>query len=127
MDAKELTKAEEQLMQVLWNMQKAFVREIIDQMPNPKPPHSSVSTLMRILEAKGVVGYEAFGKSHRYYPLISREEYKKFQLKKLLGNYFDNSVHKLFSYFIQEQPIPEEDVQAIEKMIHQLKDKNVDR
>ena len=95
METKDLTKAEEQLMQVLWKMQRAFIREIIDQMPEPKPVHSSVSTIMRVLEAKGLVGYDAFGKSHRYFPLISREEYKRFQLMKLLSNYFENSAQKL--------------------------------
>ncbi|CAG5067404.1 hypothetical protein DYBT9623_00125 [Dyadobacter sp. CECT 9623] len=122
MEAKDLTKAEEQLMQMLWKMQRAFIREIIDQMPEPKPVHSSVSTIMRVLETKGLVGYDAFGKSHRYYPLISREEYKRFQLMKLMGNYFDNSAQKLFSFFIDEQKIPEEDVREINKMLLTLKD-----
>jgi len=122
METKDLTKAEEQLMQVLWKMQRAFIREIIDQMPEPKPVHSSVSTIMRVLEAKGLVGYDAFGKSHRYFPLISREEYKRFQLMKLLSNYFENSVQKLFSFFIDQQQIPEEDVKEIKKMILTLKD-----
>ena len=122
METKDLTKAEEQLMQVLWKMQRAFIREIIDQMPEPKPVHSSVSTIMRVLEAKGLVGYDAFGKSHRYFPLISREEYKRFQLMKLLSNYFENSAQKLFSFFIDQQQIPEEDVRKIKKMILTLKD-----
>lgn len=122
METKDLTKAEEQLMQVLWKMQRAFIREIIDQMPEPKPVHSSVSTIMRVLEAKGLVGYDAFGKSHRYFPLISREEYKRFQLMKLLSNYFENSAQKLFSFFIDQQHIPEEDVKKIKKMILTLKD-----
>ena len=122
METKDLTRAEEQLMQVLWKMQRAFIREIIDQMPEPKPVHSSVSTIMRVLEAKGLVGYDAFGKSHRYFPLISREEYKRFQLMKLLSNYFENSAQKLFSFFIDQQQIPEEDVKEIKKMILTLKD-----
>jgi len=122
METKDLTKAEEQLMQMLWKMQRAFIREIIDQMPEPKPVHSSVSTIMRVLEAKGFVGYDAFGKSHRYFPLISREEYKRFQLMKLLSNYFENSAQKLFSFFIDQQQIPEEDVKEIKKMILTLKD-----
>lgn len=124
MEIKDLTRAEDQLMQVLWKMQKAFIREIIDQMPEPKPVHSTVSTIMRVLEAKDLVGYEAFGKSHRYYPLISREEYKRFQLMKVLGNYFDNSAQKLFSFFIHEHQIPKEDIREIEKMIHRLKDQH---
>ena len=121
MEAKDLTKAEEQLMQVLWKLQKAFIREVVEQMPDPKPLHSSVSTIMRVLESKGLVGYEAFGKSHRYYPLISKEEYRRFQLMKLLGNYFDNSAQKLFSFFMDEQAVPKEDIREIEKMIHTLK------
>lgn len=121
MKTKDLTKAEEQLMQVLWKMQKAFVKEMVEQMPEPKPVQSSVSTIMRVLEAKGLVGYDAFGKSHRYYPLISREEYKRYQLVKLMGNYFDNSVQKLFSFFMDEHAVPKEDVKEIEEMLLRLK------
>ena len=71
---KQLTKAEEEVMQYLWKLEKAFVKEILEQMPEPKPAYNTVSTIVRILEQKGFLGFEAFGKSHRYYPLITKED-----------------------------------------------------
>jgi len=73
---KQLTKAEEQVMQVLWQLKKAYVRDIIDQLPAPKPAYNTVSTIVRILERKGFVGYSAFGKSHEYFPLIEKKSYR---------------------------------------------------
>lgn len=99
MEIKELTRAEEQIMQVLWTLEDAFVKEIIDELPEPKPAYNTVSTIIRILETKGFVSHKAFGKSHRYFPLINREEYKSFATGKLLTNYFGNSVESMFSFF----------------------------
>ena len=81
---KELTKAEEQVMQILWQLEKAFVKEIIEQMPDPKPAYNTVSTIVRILEKKGFVSYEAFGKTHRYYPLMSKREYTRLFMKNFM-------------------------------------------
>ena len=76
MEIKELTRAEEQIMQVLWQLKKGFVKNVIDVLPAPKPAYNTVSTIIRILETKGFIGHNAFGKSHEYYPLISREQYQ---------------------------------------------------
>lgn len=122
MDIKDLTKVESQLMQVLWKLERAFVKEIIHELPDPKPAYSTVSTIIRILENKGVIGYEAFGKTHRYYPLISREEYMRHEADKFLGNYFSNSVQDMFSFFIREKKIDMKDAGEILKMIDQIKD-----
>ena len=78
----ELTKAEEEIMQVLWQLDKAFVKEVVEQLPEPKPAYNTVSTIIRILEKKGFVDHEAFGKSHRYFPLIEKEDYSKQSLTK---------------------------------------------
>ena len=80
----ELTKAEEQVMQVLWQMEKAFVKEVIAQMDEPKPAYTTVSTIIRILEKKGFIGFVAFGKTHQYYPIISKETYKTDLSKNLI-------------------------------------------
>ncbi|HEY0897063.1 MAG TPA: BlaI/MecI/CopY family transcriptional regulator, partial [Sphingobacteriaceae bacterium] len=88
MEIKELTKAEEQIMQVLWDLGSGFVKDVIDRLPDPKPAYNTVSTIVRILETKGFVDHEAFGKSHRYRPVISREQYKSFATEKLLSGYF---------------------------------------
>jgi predicted transcriptional regulator len=123
MEVKELTKAEEQLMQVLWDMKKAFVKEIIDQLPDPKPIYSTVSTIIRVLEAKGLVDYEAFGRTHRYFPLITKEDYKRQETEKLLANYYENSVQNMFSFFIKEEKLQLGDVDEIMKMIGNIKSK----
>ncbi|MBE5319723.1 BlaI/MecI/CopY family transcriptional regulator [Pedobacter sp. MR2016-19] len=123
MEIKDLTKAEEQIMQVLWQLEKAFVKEVIDELPLPKPAYNTVSTIIRILETKGFIGHEAFGKAHQYYPLISKEEYKRHATEKLLGNYFENSVESMFSFFVKEEKLDLSDVDEILKMINKIKHK----
>jgi Predicted transcriptional regulator len=122
MDIKDLTKVESQLMQVLWKLEKAFVKEIINELPDPKPAYSSVSTIIRILENKGVIAYEAFGKTHRYYPLITKEEYMLYETEKLLDNYFSSSVQDMFSFFVREKKVDMKDAEQLLKMIDKMKD-----
>lgn len=99
---KELTKAEEQVMQQLWKLEKAFVNDILDKLPEPKPAYNTVSTIIRILEKKGFVDHEAFGKTHRYFPLVSKQEYTKVYMKNFLSNYFGNSFREMVSFFAKE-------------------------
>ncbi len=99
---KELTKAEEQVMHLLWKKEKAFVKELIEQMPDPKPAYNTVSTIVRILEKKGFVAYEAFGKTHRYFPLISKKEYTRKYMKNFMKGYFSNSFKEMVSFFARE-------------------------
>jgi BlaI family penicillinase repressor len=84
MEIKDLTRAEEQIMQVLWQLEKGFVKDVLDVLPEPKPAYNTVSTIIRILETKGFVGHNAFGKSHEYHPVVSKEDYKNFAADKLL-------------------------------------------
>jgi predicted transcriptional regulator len=123
MELKELTKAEEQIMQVLWTLEKAFVKEVIDELPSPKPAYNTVSTIIRILETKGFVEHEAFGKSHRYAPIVSKEQYKSFATEKLLTGYFGNSVENMFSFFVKKEKIDLKEADEILKMIKNLKSK----
>jgi BlaI family penicillinase repressor len=123
MEIKELTRAEEQIIQVLWTLEKAFVKDLVDELPDPKPAYNTVSTIIRILETKGFVAHEAFGKSHQYYPLISKEEYKSFATGKLLNNYFENSVESMFSFFLKEEKIDLKEADEIMKLIEKLKNK----
>jgi len=88
---KELTKAEEQIMLVLWRLEKSFVKNVIDCLPDPKPAYNTVSTIVRILEKKGFVAHNAYGKTHEYYPVVSRDDYKKRFLKSFIKRYFGNS------------------------------------
>lgn len=123
MEVKELTKAEEQLMQVLWDLKKAFVKDVIDELPEPKPAYNTVSTVIRILESKGFVAHTSFGKSHQYYPIITKEAYKSFATEKLLNGYFGNSVESMFSFFIKKEKIDLAEADEIMKMIANLKNK----
>lgn len=120
---KELTRAEEQIMQILWQLEKGFVKEVIDLLPTPKPAYNTVSTFIRILETKGFVAHNSFGKSHQYYPLVSKEEYQNFSADKLLTGYFGNSVERMFSFFVEKEKIDLKEADEIIKLIEKLKQK----
>lgn len=115
---KELTKAEEQIMQVLWDLNRAFVKEIIDRLPDPKPAYNTVSTIVRILQDKGFVGHETYGKSHCYYPLVDKDTYTRKFLKNFIGNYFQNSFSQMVSFFAKEENV---DLKELEKILEQAK------
>lgn len=121
MEIKELTKAEEQIMQVLWDLKEGFVKEVIEQLSEPKPAYNTVSTIIRILETKGFIDHTAYGKSHQYYPIISKEEYKSFATEKLMSGYFENSVESMFSFFVKKQKIDLAEADEIMKMIEKIK------
>ena len=117
-DLKELTKAEDQVMQILWKLQKGFVKDIIDEMPNPKPAYNTVSTIVRILENKGFVDHKAYGKTHEYFPVITKEKYTKFYLNNVIKGYFNGSFQNLVSFFAKENKM---DVHELEKLLDELK------
>lgn len=99
---KELTKGEEQVMQLLWKLEKAFVKDLIDEMPEPKPAYNTVSTIVRILEKKGFVGHNAYGKTHEYFPLVARKDYTRSFMKNFMRNYFRGSFKEMVSFFAKE-------------------------
>ena len=114
---KELTRAEEQIMQVLWKLEKAFVKEIIEELPDPKPAYNTVSTIVRILEKKGFVSHDAFGKSHRYFAVVPKEEYTKMHMGSFVKNYFNNSYEKMVSFFAKEKRINLKEMEEIMKIM----------
>ena len=118
---KELTKAEDQIMQILWKLEKAFVKDIVEQMPSPKPAYNTVSTITRILEKKGFVGYKAYGKTHEYFPLVSKDKYTKFYLNNLVGGYFNGSIQSLVSFFASENKMDANDIDQLLKKLEELK------
>lgn len=120
-EIKELTKAEEQIMQELWEMEGGFVKEVIDRLPDPKPAYNTVSTIIRILETKGFVDHQAFGKSHRYIPIVQKEDYKKVVAGKLLNGYFDNSPKSMLSYFLEENKLDVKELDEILTLINKHK------
>jgi len=114
----ELTKTEERIMQVFWTLKKAFVKEVIDHLPDdPKPPYNTISSVVRLLEQKGYLGYTAYGKSHQYYPLISKAAFQKKYLKKILRSYFENSPTALMSFLVREEGLSDEERAALKKII----------
>ena len=115
---KELTKAEEQIMQLLWKQEKAFVKDIIDEIPEPKPAYNSVSTIIRILEKKGFIGHNAYGKTHEYFPLISRKDYTRSFMKNFVRNYFSGSFQEMVSFFAKEDNMTLAD---LDEMIEDVK------
>jgi BlaI family transcriptional regulator, penicillinase repressor len=121
---KDLTKAEEQVMQILWNIKKGFVKDILDKMPEPKPAYNTVSTIVRILEKKGFVGYTAYGKTHEYYPLVAKENYSNAFLQNFIGSYFGGSFERLVSFFAKQNDLDVGDMEELMKYVEKdLKDK----
>ncbi len=115
--SKDLTRAEEQVMQILWQIGEGFVKEIIERIPEPKPAYNTISTIVRILENKGFVGHKSYGKSHQYFPLITKEEYTDRSLKTLVNGYFDNSYQNLVSFFTRGQDVSVKELEAMKQMI----------
>ena len=114
---KELTKAEEQIMQVIWKLEKGFVKDIIERLPGPKPAYNTVSTIVRILEKKGFVSHRAYGNAHEYFPLISRNDYKKKFLKSFIKRYFGDSFQEMVSFFASDRDINLREMEEIRKLL----------
>lgn len=114
----ELTKAEEQVMQILWELKKGFVNDILEKFPEPKPAYNTVSTIIRILEKKKVVGFKAYGRTHQYFPLIEKEDYLRQSTSSLVNKYFGGSVERLVSFFAKEKNISAEELEKIIKEIN---------
>lgn len=117
---KSLTKAEEQIMQALWKLERAFLREIVDALPEPKPHHNTVATILKILIEKEFVGAEVFGRMHRYFPRISKETYSRSTIKNVVKKYFGGSFSDVVSFMVKENNLSVED---LELLVKQLKKK----
>jgi BlaI family transcriptional regulator, penicillinase repressor len=116
-EIRELTRLEEQVMQVLWELEKGVVHDILNEFPEPKPAYNTVSTVVRILEQKGFIGHKAYGRTHEYYPLISKKEYTKFHFGNFVTNYFGNSYRSLASFFTREEKLSLSELEEIREMI----------
>jgi len=122
-DIKELTKAEEQVMRILWQLKEAIVKDVIDLMPEPKPAYNTVSTVIRVLENKGFVDHKAYGNSYVYFPAISEEVYKNFAFDKVMNNYFSNSYSSLVSFLVKEKNLSINELEELTKLAEKLKNK----
>ena len=118
-----LTKAEEQVMQILWNEKEGFVKDLLHHFPEPKPAYNTVSTIIRILEKKGFVGHRSFGKSHQYYPLVSRDHYRDERFAGLMKDYFNNSMKQVLSHFGRDGSVSMKEADEIIAIMEELKQK----
>lgn len=115
---RQLTKAEEDIMHVLWHLKKANVKQIIEEFGAPKPAYNTVSTIVRILESKGFVDYEKKGKGHIYFPLLQKQEYSNQSINKLVDNYFQGSFKSMVSFFMKKNDISLNELEAVLKDIN---------
>ena len=114
---RDLTKAEEQVMQVLWKIKKGFVKDILEHFDEPKPAYNTVSTIVRILQEKGFVTHKAYGRTHEYIPVVTKNEYSKSHLSTFVNDYFSNSFEKMVSFFAKEKSISLHEMEEIMKMM----------
>jgi BlaI family transcriptional regulator, penicillinase repressor len=118
---KKLTRKEEEVMKILWKLEKAFVKDIVDQYDEPKPHYNTVSSLVRLLQDKGVIGFTQYGNTYQYFPLVSKEEYRSTFMKQVVSDYFDNSYKSAVAFFVKEKGLSPEEIEDLIKMI---KDEN---
>jgi len=116
-----LAKREEQIMQACWHLEKAFIKDIIAELPEPKPHYNSVATMVRILEEKGFLDHETFGNTFRYYPVVSKDQYQKHAFDDMVRQYFNNSYPSMLAYFAKEQKISKEEINDLLEIIKSQK------
>jgi BlaI family penicillinase repressor len=112
-----LTKKEEEVMKILWKLEKAFVKDIVAEYPDPKPHNNTISSLVRILQEKGGVGFKQYGNTYEYYPLIKKEEYRKTFIKQIISDYFDNSFSRAVASFVEDEELDQKEKEEIIKLI----------
>ena len=117
-----LTKTEEKVMHILWEIKQGFVKDVIDRMPDPKPPYNTISSLIRILEKKGFVDHKAYGKTHEYFPKIPKSAYRRFTFRDFLTNYFEGSPGNVVSFMVEEENLSGEEIQQMLRLLDQPED-----
>jgi predicted transcriptional regulator len=113
----ELTRAEEQVMQILWKIERGFVKDVVELLDNPKPAYNTISTIIRILEKKGFVDHKAYGKTHEYFPIVSKKDYTKSYFGNFLNKYFSNSFPQLVSFFSNENDMSLDEMEKIRVLL----------
>jgi predicted transcriptional regulator len=116
-----LTKAEERIMQILWDLERGFIKDIQEQFPKPKPPYNTISTIVRVLVKKEIVSYKTYGGSYQYFPLITRDEYRSEQMGRLMNNYFGNSLKEVVNFLSEKKDLDVAEVNEALQMLEELK------
>lgn len=117
MELRSLTRAEAEIMKILWQLNRAFIKDILAQMTDPKPAYTTVATFIRILEKKQMVAHVTYGNTHEYYPLVSEEDYRRHEARQLVENYFENSVTSLVSFFLNDSALTENELDDLADFI----------
>lgn len=118
---KKLTRKEEELMKIIWKLEKAFLKDVIDEYPDPKPHYNTLSTIARTLQDKGILGYKQYGNTYQYFPLVSKEEYRRSFMNKVISDYFDGSYMNLVAFFVKEKGISDEELEELVDFIKNRK------
>ena len=118
---KKLTRKEEEIMKILWKLEKAFVKDIIEQYDDPKPHYNTISSLVRLLQDKGIVGYNQYGNTYQYFPLMTKEEYRSGFMKQVVSDYFDNSYKSAVAFFVKEKGLSPEELEELIRLIKEEK------
>jgi predicted transcriptional regulator len=121
MTMQKLTNKEEEIMQILWKLKKAFVKELLAEITEDQPHYNTLSTIIRNLEEKGFVGHNAFGNTHQYFPIVQMEDYRKRFMNTAIENYFDSSYKNLVSFFAEEEKISADELREILEIIEKRK------
>jgi predicted transcriptional regulator len=120
---RELTRAEEQIMQILWKLEKGFIKDILEHFDEPRPAYTTVATFMKILERKGYVSYETFGNAHQFYPVISKDEYSKTHINTIFKKYFKSSIKDVVTFFSDNNKVNISDIDNAIKLLTEIKNK----
>jgi BlaI family penicillinase repressor len=121
-EIRELTKAEDQLMRVLWKLKRGSIKDISDEMPEPKPAYNTVATVLKVLKGKAFVDFEAVGNTYLYYPVVAEKEYTRFAFDKVFSNYFNGSYKRLVSFLVEEKDIDSETRKELLTLADKLKE-----
>jgi BlaI family transcriptional regulator, penicillinase repressor len=113
----ELTKAQEEILHVLWQINEGVVTDVIDKLPEPKPAYNTVSTVIRVLEKKGYVSHKVYGKTHVYFPIVSKQIYSQHTLGETVRNFFNNSADQLVSFFVKQKSLSVNELEELRKLI----------
>jgi BlaI family penicillinase repressor len=116
-----LTKAEDRIMQILWDLERGFIKDIQEHFPEPKPPYNTISTIVRVLVKKEIVSYKSYGGSYQYFPLISRDDYRSEQMGRLLNNYFGNSLKEVVNFLSEKRDLDVDELDEALQMLEDLK------
>ena len=118
-----LTKAEERIMQILWDLDRGFIKDIQEKFPDPRPPYNTISTIVRVLVKKEIVSFKSYGGSYQYYPLITREQSRSEQMGRLMSNYFGDSLKEVVHFFSEKKNMDVHELDEALKMLEELKNK----